>query len=72
MRYWLGNLAMSMILIACFLIWQVHKGTQSGTMTGLREGFYIAGAVLAAALGLAGMKERHRKKSDDEIRNSDK
>jgi len=55
---------MAFIVIALALAWEVYRGTQNGTMAGLREGLYIAGAVLAAALGAAGMKERHRSKPD--------
>jgi len=52
---------MAMIVLACAFAWEVHRGTERGTLTGAKKGLYIAGAVVAGALGVAGMKERHRK-----------
>jgi len=61
MRRLLSSAAMGLIVIACALVWEVHRGSELGTMTGTRKGLFIAGAVVAASLGLAGMKERHRR-----------
>jgi hypothetical protein len=63
MRRFLANSSMAFVVIAVALVWEIHRGTQNGTMTGVRQGLYVAGAVLAAALGVAGMKERHRGKN---------
>jgi hypothetical protein len=52
-------------------VFEVYRGHTRGTLTGTREGLYIAGAVLAASLGLAGIKERHRKPMNDEFRRDD-
>jgi len=56
---------MAMIVLACALAWEVHRGTERGTLTCAKKGLYIAGAVLAGALGVAGIKERHRR--DDRL-----
>ncbi len=61
MRRWLSNSAMAMIVLACAFAWQVHRGSERGTLTGTQKGLYIAGGIVAGALGLAGMKERHRR-----------
>lgn len=52
---------MAMIVLACAFAWQVHRGSERGTLTGTQKGLYIAGGIVAGALGLAGMKERHRR-----------
>ncbi len=52
---------MAMIVLACALAWEVYRGTERGTLSGTRKGLYIAGAIAAGAIGLAGMKERHRR-----------
>lgn len=61
MRFWLSRLAMSLIVIACILMWELHRGMQNNTISGVRQGLYIAGAVLCFSLGAAGMKDRHRR-----------
>jgi len=61
MRRLLSNSAMAFILISLWLVWKVYRGSQDGTLTSMQQGLCVAGAVLAGALGLAGMKERHRR-----------
>jgi hypothetical protein len=61
MRRFLSRAAFALIVIACALSWEVYRGDQLGTVTGVKKGLYIAGAVLCFAAGAAGMKERHRR-----------
>jgi hypothetical protein len=61
MRRWLSRLAFTFIVVSLVLMWEIHRGTQQGTLHGTKLGLYIAGAVLCFSFGAAGMKERHRK-----------
>jgi hypothetical protein len=61
MRRWLARLGFSLIVIAAVLAWEIHKGTQNGTLSGVKQGLYVAAAILCFSLGAAGMKERHRR-----------
>ena len=67
MRCWLARLSFSFFIIAFVLGWQAYNATHStaindtgppGTRT--RVALYVIGAVAAFALGLAGVRERHR------------
>jgi hypothetical protein len=64
MRRFLSRAAFALIVIACALSWEAYRGGQQGTVTGVRKGLYVAGAVLCFAAGAAGMKERHRPPDD--------
>ena len=61
MKRFLSNAAMGLIVIACALVWEVHRGIELGTMATGRRVLFVAGAAVAAVLGLVGMKERHRR-----------
>ncbi len=64
MRRFLSRAAFALIVVACALTWEVYRGGQLGTMTGVKKGLYIAGAVICFAAGAAGIKERHRTPDD--------
>ncbi len=65
MRYWLSRIAFSLFVLGIVLAWTIYKGTQQGTLSGVRQGLYVAAAILCFALSLAGMKERHRMGRDE-------
>ena len=60
-RAWLSRLSMSFIVLGVVWLWEIHRGTQNGTLGGLREGVYYVGAVVLLGLGAMGIKERHRR-----------
>ena len=53
-----------MIVLAAVMAWEVHRGTQAGTLTGTRKGVYVAIIIVSLSAGLAGLKERHRPSDD--------
>ena len=60
MRRWLARLSFSFFLIACVFAWQAHKARETGEGARTRRMLYAGGAVVAVALGVAGVRERHR------------
>ena len=62
MRYWLARLAMSFVIIGVAILFKLHQLRGNATLTGTQQGVYVAAAVLCFALGIAGMKERHRRR----------
>ena len=58
MRTWLARLGFPFLVLAFVLAWEGHKQGES------RAGLYYVGAVAALALGLAGIRERHRPPPD--------
>ena len=55
MRRWLARLSMSFFIIAVVIAWEAHKLPPSPKVT-----FFYCAAALAAGLGFAGVRERHR------------
>jgi hypothetical protein len=56
MRKWLARLSFSLIILALVLAWEGRRVARTGG--GATP--YYAGAVVLVALGLAGIRERHR------------
>jgi len=54
MRTWLARLSFSFLIVAFALAWQGYK------TGGSRATVYYAGAAAAFAVGLIGVRERHR------------
>jgi hypothetical protein len=52
---------MSFIVLGVVWLWEIHRGTQNGTLGGMRVGLYYVGAVVLLALGAMGIRERHRR-----------
>lgn len=62
MRRWLARFGFAFLVLAFALAWEGHRaatGESAGAPSG-RAPFYYAGAAALAALGLAGIIERHR------------
>jgi hypothetical protein len=69
-RWWLGRLAFSFIILAAVLAWEGRRARDRGQPA---TWHYVAAALLAGA-GMAGLRERHRPEErsqslNDEIRN---
>ena len=63
LRRWLSRLAMSFIVLAAAFGWQAYRAE-------VRDGrtiAYAAGAAVCAGLGMAGIRERHRRESSEDI-----
>ena len=62
MRRWLARLSFSFIIIACVLAYEAYKTmhAQESAAAGPRAMLLAAGAAVAFALGVAGVRERHR------------
>jgi len=60
MRRWLARLSFSFIIIAAVLAWEAYKATGTGASARTRATLCTVGALVAFALGLAGVRERHR------------
>jgi len=61
MRRWLARLSFSLFVIALVLAWEAYKASHrvdEGARS--RATLYAVGAAAAFALGLAGVRERHR------------
>jgi len=64
MRRWLDRLALSFIILGCVLIWEGYRilqgrGEIPATLT--RLALYFGGAGACFALGVAGIRQRHRR-----------
>ena len=61
MRRWLARLSFSLFVIALVLAWEAYKAShRADEGGGSRAALYAVGAAAAFALGLAGVRERHR------------
>ncbi len=56
MRRWLARLSFSFFLIACVLAWEAHKTTATRQWRTM----YTLGAAACVAMGVLGVRERHR------------
>jgi hypothetical protein len=67
MRRWLDRLALSFVIIGCVLIWEGYRILQgrNGPATTARICLYFIGAGISFALGVAGIRQRHRRHGDD-------
>jgi hypothetical protein len=57
-RRWIGRLAFSLLIIAFILLWEARKYPDP------RASLMYVAAGVAGALGLIGLRERHRKPDD--------
>jgi hypothetical protein len=57
MRRWLARLSFSFLIIAAVLLWEANKLGSGG-----RSSAYIVGAFVCIALGIIGIRARHREK----------
>jgi hypothetical protein len=62
-RRWLGRLSMSFLVIAFFLGWEGYKrfNASGGSVNDWRTLLDFVAAALSLALGLTGVRERHRR-----------
>jgi hypothetical protein len=62
-RQWLERLAFSFIVIALVLIWEMYKSL-SGRGVPLSQGrlvLYLVAAAMCIAMGVTGIRSRHRR-----------
>ena len=66
-RRWLPRLAMSFIVIAAVLAWEAYQSATGhrGPVPHWRILLYFLAAAMALALGMEGMRLRHRPPDDD-------
>ena len=62
MRRWLARLSFSFIIIGCVLTYEAYKTMRAAedAAAGPRAMLLATGAAVAFALGVAGVRERHR------------
>ena len=61
MQKWLARLSFSLLIIAAVLVWEIYKMTQTGAEDHrVRFVIYCIAAGACAALGMAGVRARHR------------
>jgi hypothetical protein len=62
MRPWLERLALSFLIIAAVLAWEAYKGLTGRTpqMGQARINLYLVASVMSIAVGVAGIRSRHR------------
>ncbi|HYO09587.1 MAG TPA: hypothetical protein VER17_11500 [Tepidisphaeraceae bacterium] len=61
MRKWLGRLAFSFVILAAVFAYEGRRAARNGASPTL----YYAGAAVIGALGITGLRERHRTRGDD-------
>ena len=62
MRPWLERLALSFLIIAAVLAWEAYKGL-SGRTPEMSQGriiLYLVASAMSIAMGVAGIRSRHR------------
>ncbi len=64
MRRWLARLAFSFFIIAAVLAWEAHRARNGPEW---RPILYLVAGLLAVLIGLAGVRERHRKADDRDL-----
>jgi hypothetical protein len=57
---WLSRLSFSFVIIAAFLMWQAFHVAPDVEGAGWRRALYLLSAAMAMALGVAGIRARHR------------
>ncbi len=59
---WLQRLALSFIIIACILVWEVYKSLtgRAPPLPQWRLVLYLIGAATSFSVGVTGMRSRHR------------
>jgi len=57
---WLSRFSFSFVIIAAFLVWQAFHISAVAEGAGWRRTLYLISAGIAMALGVAGVRARHR------------
>lgn len=62
MRVWLSRLAFSFLIIGGVLLWHAHRASRGdlGPVPQSRIILYVVAGALSLAMGIAGLRERHR------------
>jgi len=62
MRNALGRIAFALLVLAFVLAWEGYQAStgERGSVTPSRVALYYVGAAVLGALGLAGVRQRHR------------
>ena len=68
MREWLARLAFSFFVIAIVLGWETYRGLQRRTISESRAGLYLMAGGMSVAMGVMGMRERHKRQDIDRER----
>ena len=59
MQKWLSRLAFSFFIVGFVLFWELNKLNRAGAPA-WKQATYLVGGALCVALGIAGIKARHR------------
>lgn len=60
LRRWLARLSFSFIILAAVLTWEGYKIATRDSARSQRSLYYFVAAGACAAIGLAGVRQRHR------------
>ena len=69
MRRWLARLSFSLVIVGAVLLFEAFRSRPGAwgapMITTQRRYAYAAGGALCLAVGMAGVRERHRRSDDD-------